>query len=122
MALRRQELELPGGGPERTIVLKSEHRVTGRVTDAVTGRPIAAFSVIPVDVFRKDWFVAEPYNAKAGKDGRLDYLATRADIPIRLRVEAIGYRAQDGPGLPPRRRRCANARFPLATEPDPSRA
>jgi uncharacterized GH25 family protein len=91
-----QELELPGGAPERTVVLKSEHRVRGRVTDAVTGQPIAAFSIIPVDVFRKDWFVAEPNNAEAGKDGRLDFLATRADIPIRLRVEAIGYRAMDG--------------------------
>jgi RNA polymerase sigma factor (sigma-70 family) len=91
------DLDLAGGAPERTIILKPEHRVRGSVTDAVTGRPIPAFFVIPVDVFRKDFLCAEPNNAQAGKDGRLDYLATRTDIPIRLRVEALGYRAQDGP-------------------------
>jgi thiol-disulfide isomerase/thioredoxin len=32
-----------------------------------------------------------------GKNGRLDYLATRTDISLRLRVEAPGYRTQDGP-------------------------
>src|SRR5262245_45740452 len=34
------DLEVAGGGPDRTITLKSEHRITGRVTDAVTGKPI----------------------------------------------------------------------------------
>jgi hypothetical protein len=78
-------------------MLTVEHRVTGRVTDVLTGQPIPAFTVIPVDVFRKDWLHAERGNAKAGKDGRLDYLATRADIPLRLRIEAPGYRWQTGP-------------------------
>ena len=67
------------------------------MTDAVTGKPIPAFTVIPIDVFRKDWLHAERMNAKAGKDGRLDYLATRTDIPLRLRIEATGYRNQTGP-------------------------
>ncbi len=91
------ELELPGGAPERTITLKAEHRITGRVTDAVTGKPIPAFTVIPIDVFRKDFLHAERFNAVAGKDGRLDFLARRTDIAQRLRVEARGYRTQDGP-------------------------
>ncbi len=63
----------------------------------MTGKPIPAFTVIPIDVFRKDWWCAERGNSVRGKDGRLDYLATRTDIPLRLRVEAIGYRTQDGP-------------------------
>jgi RNA polymerase sigma factor (sigma-70 family) len=92
-----QDLELAGGAPERTVVLKPEHRVRGSVTDAATGRPIPAFSVIPVDVFRKDFLSAEPDNGQSGEDGRLDFLVTRADIPIRLRVQALGYRTQDGP-------------------------
>jgi RNA polymerase sigma factor (sigma-70 family) len=91
------ELEVAGGAPVRTVVLKSEHRITGRVTDAVTGKPIPAFTVIPIDVFRKDWLVAERFNAVAGKAGRLDFLAHRTDIPLRLRVEAPGYRTQHGP-------------------------
>jgi protocatechuate 3,4-dioxygenase beta subunit len=95
--LAAAELEIAGGPSARTVVLKAEHRITGSVNDAVTGKPIPAFTVIPIDVFRKDWLHAERGNAKAGKDGRLDYLATRTDIPLRLRVEATGYRTQDGP-------------------------
>ncbi len=91
------ELEIAGGAPERTVTLAAEPRITGRVTDAVTGQPIPAFTVIPIDVFRKDFLAAERGNAKPGKDGRLDYLATRTDIPLRLRIEAPGYRSQDGP-------------------------
>jgi Carboxypeptidase regulatory-like domain len=53
------ELDFAGGGAEQTVVLKAEHRVTGRVIDAVTGEPIRAFAVIPIDVFRKDWLHAE---------------------------------------------------------------
>ena len=90
-------LEVGGGGEPRTVVLKPEHRVSGRVTDATTGRPITAFKVIPVDVFRKDWLHAERDNGKECKDGRLDFLAWRTDVALRLRVEAAGYRTQDGP-------------------------
>jgi RNA polymerase sigma factor (sigma-70 family) len=91
------ELEIGGGVPMRTVVLKVEHRVRGRVTDAVTGKPIPAFTMIPIDVFRKDFLHAERGNAVTGKDGYLSFLADRTDIPLRLRVEAMGYRTQDGP-------------------------
>jgi RNA polymerase sigma factor (sigma-70 family) len=91
------EVEIAGGAPERTVTLKGEHRVKGRVTDAVTGQPIPAFSVVPIDVFRKDLLHAERGHAVAGQDGQLSFLADRADIPQRLRVEALSYRTQDGP-------------------------
>jgi thiol-disulfide isomerase/thioredoxin len=91
------ELELTGGVPDRTITLKPDHRITGAVSDAVTGKPIPSFTVIPVDVFRKDFLHAERFNAVTGRNGRLDFKADRADIPQRLRVEAPGYRTQDGP-------------------------
>ncbi len=90
------ELEIAGGAAERTVTLKAEHLVTGRVTDAATGKPIPAFTVVPVDVFGKDNLSAARGNAKPGQDGRLSFLATRTDIPQRLRVEALGYRTQDG--------------------------
>jgi len=91
------QTEVTGGTAEKTITLKSEHRITGRVTDAVTGKPIPQFTVIPVDVFGKDHLSAERFNGKVGKDGRLDFRAERADIPLRVRIEAPGYRVQDGP-------------------------
>ena len=90
------ETELVAGAAEQTVILKSEHRITGRVTDALTGKPIPIFTVMPIDVFGKNWLVAERSNGKVGKAGRLDFLADRTDIPQRLRVEATGYRTQTG--------------------------
>jgi thiol-disulfide isomerase/thioredoxin len=91
------ELEVAGGTPERVVKLKVEHRITGRVTDAVTGRAIPAFAVIPIDVFGTNFWSAERMNAATGKNGHLDYLAQRTDIPLRIRVEADGYRTELGP-------------------------
>jgi RNA polymerase sigma factor (sigma-70 family) len=91
------EVEIGGGAPPRTLTVRGEHRITGRVTDAATGKPIPSFTVVPIDVFRKDFLHAERGNAVSGKDGRLSFLATRTDIALRLRVEAPGYRSQDGP-------------------------
>lgn len=91
------ELTVAGGSPVRTVVLKAEHRISGRVTDAETGKAIPQFTVIPIAVFRKDFLFAERSNAVTGKDGRLDYLPHRADYPLRLRIEAPGYRTADGP-------------------------
>jgi RNA polymerase sigma factor (sigma-70 family) len=91
------DLEVTGGSTDRTVTLKAEHRITGTVTDAVTGKPVPAFTVVPVDVFGKDFLHAERYNAFAGQDGRLNFLASRTDIPLRLRIEAPGYRSQNGP-------------------------
>ncbi len=90
-------LGIAGGGPPQTVTLKPDHRITLHVTDAVTGKPISLFTVIPVDVFRKDWLNAERINAKVGRDGQLDFLVFRTDISVRLRVEATGYRTQTGP-------------------------
>jgi beta-lactamase regulating signal transducer with metallopeptidase domain/thiol-disulfide isomerase/thioredoxin/protocatechuate 3,4-dioxygenase beta subunit len=93
----RIETTIAGGEPPKTVTLRSEHRITGHVIDAETKQPILAFAVIPIDVFRPDWLVSERFNAKTGKDGKLDYLPTRTDIPQRLRIEAMGYRTQTGP-------------------------
>ena len=92
-----QQIEINGGDLPQRITLKPEHRITGTVTDAQSGEPIPTFAVIPVDVFRNDYLNAERGNAETRTDGRLEFLATRTDIPLRLRIEARGYRAQDGP-------------------------
>ena len=67
------EMEVTGGSTDRTVTLKAEHKITGTVTDAVTGKPIPAFTVIPVNVFGKDWLSADRGHAVAGKNGRLEY-------------------------------------------------
>jgi len=91
----RAELEIAGGALERTVTLKIDH-VAGRVTDAATGELIPAFTVIPVVVFSKDFLSAERGRAKAGQDGRLSFAGHRTDYPLRIRIEAMGYRTQDG--------------------------
>ncbi len=91
------EMDVTGGATDRTVTLKAEHRVTGTVTDAATGKLVPNFTVIPVDVFGKEFLVTERYNSVAGTAGRLNFLAYRTDIPLRLRIEAPGYCTQDGP-------------------------
>jgi hypothetical protein len=93
----RRALTAEAGGPEQTVRLAANYRITGQVTDAVTGKPIPAFLLIPVNVFGKEALSAERMNAKPGKDGQLEFRPYRADIPQRLRVEAAGYRTQTGP-------------------------
>jgi RNA polymerase sigma factor (sigma-70 family) len=91
------ELEIGGGAPPRTIVLKPEHRIVGRVTDAATGKEIPEFTIVPLNVFRKDWISAERGNGMQSKQGRFEFLAERTDHPLRLRIEAPGYRSKTGP-------------------------
>lgn len=92
-----EDMEVIGGAAERTVTLKAEHRITGTVTDAVTGKPIPAFTVLPVNVYGKDFLSANRFSALAEKGGQLDFVATRTENPLRLRIEAPGYRTQDGP-------------------------
>jgi RNA polymerase sigma factor (sigma-70 family) len=92
-----QSLEIAGGDVTRTVTLKGEHLVTGRVLDAVTGKPIPAFTVIHVLVFRKDLLHASRIHAMLGKDGVFSFVPDREDVAFRVRIEALGYRTQDGP-------------------------
>jgi len=61
------ELEVTGGSTTRPWLSKAEHRITGTVTDAVPGKPIPSFTVIPVDVFAKDHLSAERFNGMKGE-------------------------------------------------------
>lgn len=95
------EFEIAGGAPERTVTLYAEYRVRGRVTDAATGQPIPAFTVIRVDARSQGMHLAQRSSAVAGQDGRFDFRVERGFVPERqrLRVEAPGYRVQDGPAF-----------------------
>jgi uncharacterized GH25 family protein/thiol-disulfide isomerase/thioredoxin len=92
-----QELDVVGGAAERVVTLKLDRPVTGAVVDAVTGKPIPAFRAVQVDVFGKDFLVAERERSSACTNGRLVFDSDRTDVPLRIRVEAPGYRSQMGP-------------------------
>ena len=92
-----EEIEIVGGAPARTVVLKGQLGITGLVTDAVTGKPIPSFSVMRMVVFRKDNRLLERNHAVPGKDGQFNFDAMRNDYAMRSRIEAKGYRSQTGP-------------------------
>jgi beta-lactamase regulating signal transducer with metallopeptidase domain/thiol-disulfide isomerase/thioredoxin len=80
---------------EHVVTLSPQLTFSGTVTDAATGGPIPKFRVIPVVVFRKDFYSVSFQDSVSGKDGRYE-------IPIRtyepsyryvMRVEAEGYRS-----------------------------
>ena len=91
------DVEMAGGASEQTVLLRPEHRLIGRVTDAVTGKPIPEFTVVPVNLYRKDWSGAERGHSIKGNQGRLDFKVDHFDYARRLRIEAPGYRSQVGP-------------------------
>ncbi len=82
---------------ERTVTLKTNHRITGMVTDAITGQPIPEFTVIPMLAFGTEGLFATPLQGIAGKNGKLDFLPKPTDRPLRLRILAPGYRTEFGP-------------------------
>ena len=78
---------------EHEFVLHRLLEITGRVTDAATGRPIEKFTVMPVLDFKPILFSVERRQAlhrTGGKYslGELD----RTDVAYRVRIEADGYR------------------------------
>jgi len=100
-----------GGELEQTVVLKGPHVVTGRVTDARTGLPIPAFTVVPVNVVRRDFLRGERANAETGRDGVLKFLVGRDDYPHRLDAEPLGVPHRDRPRVQAGRRRRPRARL-----------
>jgi thiol-disulfide isomerase/thioredoxin/protocatechuate 3,4-dioxygenase beta subunit len=68
----------------------------GNVTDAATGKPIAAFSAMPVIVFRPKFLTTRFEDAVSGADGRYEAPLVGGSDPdyrYQVRVEADGYRS-----------------------------
>jgi len=77
------------GVAEHRIVLRRERRVSGRVVDARSGRPLAEFKVFPGYGWHEhDW---ERLDTRRGTDGRFEVVFSERKDPWRVRVEAEGY-------------------------------
>ncbi|MCA9166837.1 MAG: TlpA family protein disulfide reductase, partial [Planctomycetales bacterium] len=64
--------------------------------DTTTGKPITEFEVMPVIVFRPNFFSTRYVDVKRGSDGRYELPLTGSGDPddrYRVRVEAAGYRS-----------------------------
>ena len=113
----RVELEMAGGSPERTVRLKSAHHITGRVINAVTGKPVPEFVVVPLNVFRSNWTSAGRSHAVNGKQGRFDYPVENDRYPLRVayRGDRISFARRTG--VSPRRCDQSHAGFSHETQP-----
>jgi beta-lactamase regulating signal transducer with metallopeptidase domain/thiol-disulfide isomerase/thioredoxin len=91
-----QEIALVAKSTPHVITLNAQRVVVGTVTDTSTGKPIEKFQVMPVIVFRPDFYSTFATGSKVGRDGRYELRLTgSADLTkhYRVRFEAEGYRS-----------------------------
>ncbi len=82
-----------------TVTLEPRKRVRGRVTDAVTGNPVANFKTIPGYTI-KEGYRWHTGSTRPGKNGQLDMQYDEFEPPFSLRVEADGYEPYISPNWP----------------------
>lgn len=87
---------LVANGDEHRVELAPKLTFSGRVTDVRSGRPIPEFRVIPVTVFRPQFYSVRIDDAAMGGEGRYSIeIQTfgEQDYSYVVRVEAAGYRS-----------------------------
>ena len=89
----RHEATLAATAGEQTITLPRILKITGRVTDAATGKPVKPFTAIPVVEHRPGFLMVERSRARACSDGTYEIKGDRTDVSYRVRIEADGYRS-----------------------------
>jgi thiol-disulfide isomerase/thioredoxin/protocatechuate 3,4-dioxygenase beta subunit len=80
------------------VELAPRLRFSGTVTDASTGKPVPEFRIIPMTVFRPNFFSTSFQDAILGKNGQYELPIDSHDNDYRyqMRVEAKGYRSAMG--------------------------
>lgn len=84
--------KIPADGREHRIQILRQIRISGRVTDALTGRPIDNLAAIPVLRFHADRIKVQRAQSTKGRAGHFCVVAKRSDVGHAVRVEANGYR------------------------------
>ncbi len=87
------ELELTANGQEQVITLTSVFRISGRVTDAATGKPISKITAIPVYEFSRKHLFTDRQRLRTFGDGNYSIEGDRTDVSYWVRIEADGYRS-----------------------------
>jgi len=88
-----QEVDLTATGSEQTVTLQSILRISGKVTDATTGRPIENLTAIPVIDSGPSRLFVERQHKKPFSGGTYEITGDRTDAAYRVRIEAEGYRS-----------------------------
>jgi thiol-disulfide isomerase/thioredoxin/uncharacterized GH25 family protein len=86
------EQALTADGQEHVVTFNRELHISGRVRDAVTGRNIEKFVVVPVIHFRPDFPSLERNQSRQGKAGTFAMAFDRTDIEHGVQIEAPGYK------------------------------
>jgi beta-lactamase regulating signal transducer with metallopeptidase domain/thiol-disulfide isomerase/thioredoxin/protocatechuate 3,4-dioxygenase beta subunit len=93
----RLKVDLTATGSEQTVTLPSILRISGKVTDATTGRPIENLTAIPVADSGPARLFVERQHKKTFSGGTFeimgDRMGFRTDAAYRVRIEAEGYRS-----------------------------
>jgi len=89
----RLDVDLTATGSEQTVTLHSILRISGKVTDATTGRPIEGVTVIPVIDWGFPRLHVERQHKKTFSGGTYEITGDRTDAAYRVRIEAEGYRS-----------------------------
>lgn len=94
-----REVSFTADNQEHKFVLQSALNITGRVSDARTGRPVDKFTIVRVDDFGNGLYAVEWQDAAVQHGGKFALKPQdRTDAAIRVRIEADGYRtAMSGP-------------------------
>jgi hypothetical protein len=93
-----RDLVFEADGEEHLITLKPVFRVNGRVVDAGTGEPIAAFKAIPgYGSMDPMW---DRSDQKKGVDGAYDLPFPESREPFAVRIEADGYETVQSDEMP----------------------
>jgi beta-lactamase regulating signal transducer with metallopeptidase domain/thiol-disulfide isomerase/thioredoxin/uncharacterized GH25 family protein len=89
-----RQAELIADGKEQTITLQAVLRITGKVTDAATGKPIDRFTALPVFEFSPaSRHVDRRQNQEfTGGTYTIEGNPNQTDATYRVRIEAEGYR------------------------------
>ncbi len=86
------EQALTADGREHVVTFNRELHISGRVRDAVTGRNIEKFVVVPVIHFRPDFPDLDRRQSRQGKAGTFAMAFDRTDIEHGVQIEAPGYK------------------------------
>ncbi len=86
------DVDLTATGREQSVTLHQILRISGKVTDATTGRPVANVTAMPVIEFRPGQLIVERERKKVFPGGAYTIEGERTDVAYRVRVEAEGYR------------------------------
>ena len=84
-----REINVPANGEQHIVRMRPQLLLSGHVTDAATGEPIASFNVLPgYGTGRHDWHRSE---LRRGANGIFELPFRENRLPWRARLEAEGY-------------------------------